>query len=304
MLSHIKNLILGNLGANTKPKVLDGFCGSTRVSQMLSNYYPSAQIYACDISEWSEVIARTFLLTTKPTSHFLPIIQELNQIQPKKGWFFENYGNPNYKQPFQVHNLQKLDAIRDRIDEMNLDFQDKCVVLCSLLFALDKVDNTLGHYSSYLNKWSKRSYSDLILDLPKYTQKSEENKNKVFKSNVFDVLADNSFDVVYFDPPYGSNNDKMPSSRVRYNSYYHFWKTVVLHDKPELFGKANRRFDSKDDTISVFEEYKKDENGNFLVASKIYDLINKSNSPVIILSYGSMGRLSKNDFASNSNLIN
>ena len=45
-------------------------------------------------------------------------------------------------------------------------------------------------------------------------------------------------DLAYYDPPYGSNNDKMPPSRVRYASYYHVWTTIIQNDRPELFGKG------------------------------------------------------------------
>ena len=45
-------------------------------------------------------------------------------------------------------------------------------------------------------------------------------KNEVIRADVFDVARRN-VDLAYYDPPYGSNNEKMPPSRVRYASYYH-----------------------------------------------------------------------------------
>ena len=39
-------------------------------------------------------------------------------------------------------NTRKLDAIRDKIEELNLNDIDKAVILTSLLFALDTVDST------------------------------------------------------------------------------------------------------------------------------------------------------------------
>ena len=60
----------------------------------------------------------------------------------------------------------KLDAIREYIECNNFNEIDKNVLLTSLIFALDKVDNTLGHFTSYLSNWSARSYNDLILTVP------------------------------------------------------------------------------------------------------------------------------------------
>jgi len=52
-------------------------------------------------------------------------------------------------------------------------------------------------------------------------------------------------DLAYFDPPYGSNNEKDAPSRVRYASYYHVWTTICLNDSPSL-RKASRRKDTSD----------------------------------------------------------
>jgi len=57
------------------------------------------------------------------------------------------------KRPWQKHNTRKLDAIREEIDRLNLDADDKAVALTSLILALDQVDSTLGHFASYLRDW-------------------------------------------------------------------------------------------------------------------------------------------------------
>ena len=186
----------------------------------------------------------------------------------------------------------KLDAIRDEIEKMGLNIDDKSVILTSLILALDSVDSTLGHYVSYLSKWSKRSYNDMKLTLPqKFPIKT---KNTVSKDDIFNVIKKNFYDLAYFDPPYGSNNEKMPPSRVRYNSYYHIWTSIILNDKPELFGKANRRADSRDDiNPSVFEEYKKDDAGKFIALNALEKLIKGTQARYIMLSYSSGGRATK-----------
>lgn len=127
-------------------------------------------------------------------------------------------------------------------------------------------------------------------------------KLKILPWDIFDTMPKNKFDFVYFDPPYGSNNEKMPPSRVRYASYYHIWTTIIKNDKPKIFGAANRREDSRDlISTSVFEKFRKDENGNFIAMQALKKLIQQTNSKYILLSYSSGGRATKQEL---SNIIN
>ena len=98
-------------------------------------------------------------------------------------------------------------------------------------------------------------------------------------------------DLAYYDPPYGSNNKKMPPSRIRYAAYYHLWTTICLNDHPELFGKVKRRVDSSDTVAgSAFEEFRKGTSGRFIVLEAIERLLKQTNSKYVILSYSSGGR--------------
>jgi adenine-specific DNA-methyltransferase len=83
----------------------------------------------------------------------------------------------------------------------------------------------------------------------------------------------------------------MPPSRVRYAAYYHLWTSICLFDNPALFGKANRRADTSDVlSASVFEEYRKNEAGRFIVVEAIERLLRQTKARYIILSYSSGGR--------------
>lgn len=297
--------ILEMVGKLNIESALDAFSGTTRVAQAFSRI--GYNTTANDISVWSKVFATCYLLSSKPDSFYLPYIEELNSLEGYRGWFSENYGgeDDSGKKPFQIKNTMRLDAIRDRIETYNLAWEDKCVLLTSLIYAMDSVDNTLGHYAAYLSGWSPRSYNDIILKLPK--RKPVTTKNKVLQGDVFDAIRD-YYDLVYLDPPYGSNNEKMPPSRVRYAAYYHIWKTVILNDKPSLFGKANRREDTRDTVSpSIFEEYKKNDKGKYIAMQAIKELIEQTNSHYILLSYGSGGRATKEELNeilhSNGNVI-
>ena len=288
-----------HLVRKVKPvRILDGFSGTTRVSQALAR--SGHEVIANDSAVWSQVFGTCYLLNDRPKSHYKDLIEHLNGLSGKDGWFTENYGgrpngglarqNDNLKKPWQIHNTRRLDAIRDEIDNLDLDEIEPSVALVSLILALDSVDSTIGHYAAYLNKWSARSYNEMGLRIPNLI--ISENTHRVLQDDIFNVLDGTECDLAYFDPPYGSNNDKMPPSRVRYGAYYHIWTTICLNDKPRLFGKAKRRADSSDKiAASVFEEFRRNRaTGRFIVVEAIECLLKSTRAQHIILSYSSGGR--------------
>lgn len=269
--------------------ILDGFSGSGRVSQSLSlkNYVVTAN----DLARYSFILARCFLLGNE-NAKIKKIIAHLNNIKGFKGWFSEKYGGyeNETKKPFQMHNTQKLDAILAELKKFNLKNIEKEILLTSILIALDKVDSTLGHQSSYLKNWSSRSYKKMILEMPNFYNPYQL-KHTIYNKNIFDI-CNIYHDVAYYDPPYGSNNAKMPASRVRYKCYYHIWETIVKQDSPETFGVNNRRVDSSDKiNNNPFEDFRKT-NHRYNSDIAIEDLIQKTNAKYILFSYNSNGRTS------------
>lgn len=273
-------------GART---VFDGFSGSTRVSQALARW--GYDVISNDQSVWSEVFGKCYLLAGPP-SQYKALIEHLDGLPSKAGWFTEFYGGvaesgvEAQKRPWQKHNTEKLDAVREEIERLSLDPITEAVALTSLIMALDQVDSTLGHFSSYLRDWSPRSYKKMRLRLPGMFR--SDGKHQVLREDVFDASENVTADLAYFDPPYGSNNEKMPPSRVRYSAYYHVWTTVCLNDKPRLFGKVHRREDTRDAVAaSVFEEFRQNEEGRFIAVEAIHRLINQTKARHVILSYSS-----------------
>lgn len=281
-----------------KPRtVLDGFAGTTRISQALAQ--SGYTVIANDIAVWSEIFATCYLLNEHPCSHYVALIQHLNQVSPEDGWFTEHYGGDpgdrsstgldGLKKPWQRHNTRRLDAIRNEIDRLQLTAIERAVLLTSLISALDEVDSTLGHFASYLHEWSPRSYKSLWLQLPALLPR--EAPHEVYRKDIFDLLPQVEIDLAYFDPPYGSNNEKMPPSRVRYAAYYHLWTTICLNDRPEVFGKAKRRVDTSDPVASsLFEEFRRDAHGRLIAVEAIQRLLKHTKAHHVLLSYGSGGR--------------
>ena len=260
------------LAQKVKPQtIFDGFAGTTRVSQAFAR--SGYRVIANDIAVWSRVFGDCYLLSPFPREHYKDLIDHLNALPGRHGWFTEHYGGDvntgnGLKKPWQRHNTLKLDAIREEIERLSLSAHERAVALTSLILAMDEVDSTIGHFASYLSEWSPRSYRQMKLEIPKLIRK--EHKHEVYCADIFDIVSTIDADLAYYDPPYGSNNDKMPPSRVRYASYYHLWSSICLFDRPLLFGKARRRADTSDTlSASVFEEFRKNDDGRFIVVEAI-----------------------------------
>lgn len=280
--------------------IFDGFSGSTRVTQALAKQ--GLRVHSNDVAVWSSVFATAYLKNKKQAHEYKALIDHLNSMKPVDGWFSENYGgdvssnmNGNAiqpdgsKKPWQRKNTQKLDAIRDEIDKLELNEIERCVALTSLILAMDKVESSLGHFSSYLKEWSARSFNDVRLEVPMLHANDKDNHASC--SDIFKIVHEVDCDLAYYDPPYGSNNEKMPPSRVRYAAYYHIWTTIIKNDRPTLFGKVGRRKDSSDKIASsAFEEFRRNRSGQFIVVEVIDKLLRETPCEWIILSYSSGGR--------------
>jgi len=293
LIPHILSLFDGL----TVKTVFDGFAGTTRVSQALAQ--SGFQVTSNDISEWSYWFGLCYLKNTRQATAYQALIDHLNAVSGYDGWFTKNYGGLDFngsaiqpdgsKKPWQAHNTRKLDGIRDEIELLKLPEIEKAVALTSLILAMDEVDSTLGHFTSYLKDWSPRSYKQMRLKLPKLFVNSQD--NTILKGDIFAAINQVQTDFAYFDPPYGSNNEKMPPSRVRYAAYYHVWTTICKHDHPCLFGAAMRREDTSDGiSATLFEEFRRDEAGRFLAVKAIEQVIESVQAKYVALSYSSGGK--------------
>lgn len=120
LIPHILSLVAG---CGNVRSVLDGFSGTTRVSQAFakSGYDTTAN----DISVWSETFARCYLERGKDDAFYQSVLDELNRLPGTHGWFTETYGTDGSKSPFQTKNLMRLDAmvaIRDLLERTDAQF--------------------------------------------------------------------------------------------------------------------------------------------------------------------------------------
>lgn len=157
-------------------------------------------------------------------------INYLNKIETLEDNYFSiNFGNTY----FSPVNACKIGKIREEIERISVNEDEKFILLTSLLYAVDKVANTVGHYDAYReNLDSLQPIKLLIPDLC-----PENNyKNIAYNEDANSLIKKISCDVLYVDPPYNSR---------QYCDTYHLLENLVVWDKPAVFGKANKMNRSK-----------------------------------------------------------
>ena len=281
--------------------ILDACVGTTRVSQAFRQ--AGYAVTANDLAVYSQVFGRCYLMNDNSSSHYEGWIRHLNNLKGVNGWFSKHYGGlvtshkdgnavqeDGKKRPWQRHNTRKLDAILDEIPKLTQNEVERSVLLTSTMLAMDKVDNTMGHQVAYLKQWSKRSYTQMKLSVPQLIPEGEP--CSISNKSIFDI--EKEYDLVYLDPPYGTNNQKTKTTRVRYRSYYHLWTTVCQNDAPTLHGAALRRQDASSDSlpggISIFEHTDHD-----TVYKATKRLIEQLNCRYVLFSYANKAKLSEKD---------
>jgi len=272
--------------------VLDLFSGTSRVGHALQN--ENFKVISNDINKYAHIIAQTYVQANPEDEHIKKlskIIDDLNHLSPKNkpGWFTKTYcQNSKF---FQEKNGLKIEAIREKIDELfdikicfgegnfetNIQIDEmKAILLSSLMEAADRVDSTCGLQMAYLKNWSKRSFNDLELRMPNLSK----GKGVAIIGDAKES-AKMPADLAYIDPPYNQHN---------YLGNYHIWETICLWDKPEVYGKAQKRADVKT------------RKSNFNSKKRIFDefkaVIDNLSAPKTLVSFNNEGYLTKNQILS------
>ena len=143
----------------------------------------------------------------------------------------DNYFSINFSDTyFSRENCKKIGFIREDIENnyMNnqLNNRERAILITSLLYAMDKIANTVGHYDAY----RKNGVLDRKLELEMLNVKTNKtNKNnKIFNEDVNELVKNIKADIVYIDPPYNSR---------QYSDAYHLLENVAC-GKSEVFGVA------------------------------------------------------------------
>ena len=183
----------------------------------------------------------------------------------------ENYMTDNFADTyFSYADCFKIGFIREDIEKKYLDGiineRERAILITSLLYAMDKIAKTCGHYDAY----RKGAEFDLSLELHVPLANADNcADNKCFNMDANELVRAISADLVYIDPPYNSR---------QYCDAYHLIENVARWEKPGVYGvakKMNReKIKSRYCTQSASEAFE--------------DLIKNINAKYILLSYNNM----------------
>ncbi len=209
---------------NNSKTFLDIFAGTASVAKAAFNHYDTVIVNDTLIA--NNFIYKAFFQTGKWNREKLEIIlNNYNQINPNE--ISENYFSKNFGDKFFEHKISKIighirQDIEDRKDE--LTEKEYSILMATLIYNIDKVANTVGHYDAYIKKPIKIQNLRLRLIEP-----NDFTGIKIYKQNANELARKIKADIVYIDPPYNSR---------QYSRFYHLYETLVKWDKPQLHGVA------------------------------------------------------------------
>ena len=213
---------------------LDLFSGSARVAFALKER--GLKVSANDHNAYAHTLARCYVEADDDIApQVAKIIGELMRLPAKPGWFTKTFcENARF---FHPKNGARVDAMRERVAKLDLPPGLESAVLVSLMEAADRVDSTVGLQMAYLKSWAPRALNDIELRIPKLLPRSRSGKGKALKLDAADAVRQVDVDVAYLDPPYNQHS---------YLRNYHIWESLVLWDKPEVYGTAQKRVDCRE----------------------------------------------------------
>lgn len=146
-----------------------------------------------------------------------------------------NYYSKHFGGKFFSENDSKLMGfIRDELDKLlesrAICRQEFAILLASLLYSVDRIANTVGHYDAYRKNIALQDKFIFELIEP-IKSKAKIEIHKKDSNMLSQELATyrQHIDVAFIDPPYNSR---------QYSRFYHLLETLTKNDKPQLYGIA------------------------------------------------------------------
>lgn len=248
----------------------DIFAGTGVVAAVASKHFD--EVILNDFLYSNHAIYQAFFDTgVWDQDKIINIIKNYNNINGED--LDENYFSINFGGKFFSKNSAKIIGfVRENIEEnrKNLTEREYHMLISSLLYSVDKIANTVGHYDAY---FKKESVEDNFFMRP--IDPVEVKSASIFREDANSLAKRIQTDIVYIDPPYNSR---------QYSRFYHVLETLTKWDKPKLHGVALKpepenmsdycRVSAKD----RFAELVNDVNAKYLVVSYNNTYDSKSNS--------------------------
>ena len=144
--------------------------------------------------------------------------------------------------------------------------RERAILIASLIYAMDKIANTCGHYDAYRHGASfERRLLIPMLDVPE----KNNTHNRCFNEDANELVKHIRADLIYLDPPYNSR---------QYSDTYHLLENVARWKKPPVFGVAKKM-----DRSGLKSDYCTRQ-----APDAFKDLIENIDAKYILLSYNNM----------------
>ena len=297
LLPSIREFWAREIGAAPR-RVGDLFCGTAVVSGLFKTL--GHTVIANDNLKLGYVLATAVLqVNTQPsfdgliaakrigapprTGLFLEpyeqVLEYLNHLPGERGFFFTEYSpGGTVDQPFQRSyftddNAKKIDVIRrvlrTWLHEGLLTDTEHYLLLADLIRAASRVANVAGTYGSFLRRWDPRALRPLLMEPSRVLPGAR--KHEVHNGDALDLAKEQSYDVLYLDPPYTWRH---------YGAYYHILETLAQDDEPLVTGRTGLR--PWEESRSRFCD-KRD------AARALRELVETARTHILLLSYNSEG---------------
>ena len=195
------------------------------------------------------------------------IVYKYNMIKISEN----NYVRENFADTFfSADDCSKIGYIREDIEKIyknkEINYKEYSILITILLYAMDRIANTVGHYDAYRKniEFDKELYLGIMLP-----DKNLNKDNKCYNKDANELVKNIDCDLLYLDPPYNSR---------QYSDAYHLLENIANWKKPKVFGIA-RKMDRK----AIKSSYCTIE-----ATSKFKELIENTNARYILLSYNNM----------------
>ena len=156
------------------------------------------------------------------------IVYYNNRVVEQDNYMSENFADTY----FSLEDCRKIGFIRqdieDRFKKGEINTRERALLITSLLYAMDKIANTCGHYDAY------RKGAEFEKHLELYVPQPDENLNEnnvCYNMDTNELVPNIEADLVYIDPPYNSR---------QYCDAYHLLENVARWEKPKVFGVARK----------------------------------------------------------------
>lgn len=145
----------------------------------------------------------------------------------------DNYMTDNFADTyFSREDCSKIGFIREDIEKNykngTINDRERAILITSLLYAMDKIAVTCGHYDAYRKGADFEASLELCVPL---SAVHNDPSNQCFNEDANELVKRIEADLVYIDPPYNSR---------QYCDAYHLLENVARWEKPEVFGVAKK----------------------------------------------------------------